>query len=153
MQYQELMTATLLLIDDNAIQAATRQAILKRAGYNVISALSPESALDQIREDRFDGQIDLIITDHLMPGMTGSEFVTNLRGFAPEIPVLVISGLAEAEEEYRSLSVEFHLKPCPPDNLLGCVERLLRARRSATIEPHTNQLPFRRPVADVLQKS
>ena len=41
------MSATILLIDDNAVQAATRQTILKRAGYFVIAVLSPERALER----------------------------------------------------------------------------------------------------------
>ena len=119
------MPATLLLIDDNAVQAATRQAILKRAGYFVIAVLSPERALEQLRMNEYPGDIDLIITDHVMPGMNGSEFVTKLREFAPAVPVLVISGMAEAEEEYAGLGTDFRLKPLLPDNLLASVHRLV----------------------------
>jgi CheY-like chemotaxis protein len=119
------MPATLLLIDDNAVQAATRQTILKRAGYFVIAALSPERALEQFRSQELATPIDLIITDHLMPGMTGSQFATEVRHISPEIPILVISGLAEAEEEYSDLKVQFRLKPLLPDDLLSCVHQLL----------------------------
>jgi CheY-like chemotaxis protein len=126
------MPATLLLIDDNAIQAATRQTILKRAGYFVIAVLSPERALDQFRNNEYPTTVDLIITDHIMPGMNGSEFVTKLRDFAPDIPVLVISGMAEAEDEYENLGVHFRLKPLLPDNLLASVHRLVESKSSAT---------------------
>src|ERR1700750_1962321 len=85
------MTANLLLIDDNAVQAATRQTILKRAGYFVIAVLNPERALEQFRNNEFPAPIDLIITDHIMPGMNGAEFIKEVRGFAPTVPVLVIS--------------------------------------------------------------
>jgi CheY-like chemotaxis protein len=119
------MPASLLLIDDNAVQAATRQTILKRAGYFVIAVLSPERALEQFRNNEYPATIDLILTDHNMPGMTGSEFVTHLRAFAPEIPVLVISGMAEAEDEYANLGVNFRLKPLLPDDLLATVHTLL----------------------------
>jgi CheY-like chemotaxis protein len=119
------MPATLLIIDDNAVQAATRQTILKRAGYFVIAALSPERALEQFRSHELAAPIDLIITDHLMPGMTGSRFATEIRNISPEIPILVISGLAEAEEEYAALNVQFRLKPLLPDDLLSCVHSLL----------------------------
>jgi CheY-like chemotaxis protein len=122
---QETMSATILLIDDNAVQAATRQTILKRAGYNVIAALSPTRALEQFRRNEFPINIDLILTDHIMPGMNGSEFITKLREFEPGIPVLVISGMAEAEEEYRGLNVHFRLKPLLPDNLLSSVHNLI----------------------------
>jgi CheY-like chemotaxis protein len=125
------MPSTLLLIDDNAVQAATRQTILKRAGYFVIAALNPERALEQFRSQELAAPIDLIITDHLMPGMTGSQFTAEVRKVSGEIPVLVISGLAEAEEEYTHLNVHFRLKPLMPDDLLASVRQLLTAATPA----------------------
>ena len=127
------MPYTLLLIDDNAIQAATRQTILKRAGYFVFAVLSPERALEQLRNNDYPDTIDLVITDHIMPGMNGAEFVTRLREFAPDLPVLVISGLAEAEDEYASLDVNFRMKPLLPENLLSTVHFLIEAHTSASI--------------------
>ena len=115
----------ILLIDDNAVQAATRQAILKRFGYFVIAALSPERALEQFRNDELPAPVELVITDHIMPGMTGSQFVHELRKFAPHVAVLVISGLVDAEEEYKNLHVEFRLKPVLPETLLSTVRRLV----------------------------
>jgi len=117
-------TITVLLIDDNPIQAATRQTILKRAGYFVIPVLNPERALEQFRQNDFPSEVDLVITDHVMPAMTGSEFVRKLREFKPDLPVLVISGMEEAEQEYEGLNVLFRLKPLLPDNLLASVDRL-----------------------------
>ena len=122
---KERMPATILLIDDNAVQAATRQTILKRAGYFVIAVLNPERALEQFRSNEFPAPIDLILTDHVMPGMNGTEFVREVRQFAPTVPVLVISGLAEAEDEYAGLNIHFRLKPLLPDNLLASVHRLV----------------------------
>jgi DNA-binding NtrC family response regulator len=119
------MTANLLLIDDNAVQAATRQTILKRAGYFVIAALNPSRALEQFQSGEFPAEINLVITDHLMPGMSGSEFVRALRKTHPKLPVLVISGLEEAEQEYNGLDVTFRMKPLLPDKLLATVGRLV----------------------------
>jgi DNA-binding response OmpR family regulator len=113
------MPKTILLIDDNAVQAATRQAILKRAGYFVIAVLSPDRALEQFRSHDFPAKIDLIITDHIMPRMNGAEFVRELRTFDSQVPILVISGLDEAEAEYEGLNTHFRLKPLLPDNLLA----------------------------------
>jgi len=124
------MTPALLLIDDNAVQAATRQTILKRAGYFVIAALNPLRALDQFQRNEFQEEISLVITDHFMPGMTGSEFVRALRGTHPAIPVMVISGMEEAEEEYIGMNVSFRLKPLLPDDLLSSVHHLLTAANS-----------------------
>lgn len=116
---------TILLIDDNAIQAATRQTILKRVGYFVIAVLSPQRALEQMRAGEFAADISLVITDHVMPGMNGAAFVQALRETHPTLPVLVISGLMEAEAEYADLNIVFRLKPLVPDSLLATVHSML----------------------------
>jgi len=123
------MPATLLLIDDNAVQAATRQTILKRAGYFVIAALNPSRALEQIQGGEFPAEIGLVITDHVMPGMNGADFVRALRKTNSTVPVLVISGLAEAEDEYTGLNVTFRMKPLLPDHLLATVHGLVQTGR------------------------
>jgi DNA-binding NtrC family response regulator len=120
------MAATLLLIDDNAVQAATRQTILKRAGYFVIAALNPIRALEQFQSGDFPDEIRLVITDHLMPGLNGADFVRALRKTHPTLPVMVISGLEEAEQEYDDLQVTFRMKPLLPDQLLATVHRLVQ---------------------------
>ncbi len=118
-------TPAILLIDDNAIQAATRQTILRRAGYHVIAGLNPCRALEQFRQDEFPVAIQLVITDHLMPDMSGATFVTELRKLRPEMPVLVISGLEEAECQYTGMDVTFRVKPLMPDHLLITVQQLI----------------------------
>lgn len=117
----------ILLVDDNAVQAATRQTILKRAGYSVVAALNPKWALEHIRSGQSAIAISLVITDHFMPGMSGVEFVKALRQTHPALPVLVISGLDEAESEYAGLDVSFRLKPLLPDHLLASVHCLTHA--------------------------
>src|ERR1700678_2447390 len=86
-----------LLIDDNAIQAATRQAILRRAGMFAIAALNPRRALEQFERNEFPARIGVVVTDHIMPEMSGVAFVRELRKAHPTLPVLVISGLEEAQ--------------------------------------------------------
>ena len=61
-QSSSRMTANLLLIDDNAVQAATRQTILRRAGYFVIAALNPARVLEQIQSGDLPEEIGLVIT-------------------------------------------------------------------------------------------
>jgi CheY-like chemotaxis protein len=124
-QSMSRISANLLLIDDNAVQAATRQTILRRAGYFVIAALNPARALEQFQSGEYPEDIGLVITDHLMPGMSGSEFVRALRKTHPQLPVLVISGLEEAELQYADLDVTFRMKPLLPDQLLETVKALV----------------------------
>ena len=124
------LNAAILLIDDNAVQAAARQTILKRAGYNVIPVLNPVRALHQFQANEFPSDICLVITDHLMPGMSGSDFVRELRKTHLQLPVLVISGLEEAEDLYEDLDVHFRLKPLMPEHLLASVSDLINADRA-----------------------
>ncbi|MBS1821195.1 MAG: response regulator [Acidobacteria bacterium] len=116
---------TILLVDDNAVQAAIRQAILRRSGYFVITALNPMRALEQLRNGDFPAEVQLVVTDHIMPGMSGKEFVQHIRQFHPLLPILVISGMEEAVDEYTGLNVEFRVKPLPPERLLECVHELV----------------------------
>jgi CheY-like chemotaxis protein len=116
---------TVLLIDDNAIQAATRQAILKRAGYFVIAALNTARVLEQFRHDEFPVPIGVVITDHVMPRMSGAEFVRELRKTHPALPVMVISGEENAELEYAGMNVRFLVKPLLPELLLSNLRELL----------------------------
>jgi DNA-binding response OmpR family regulator len=120
-----VQTPAILLLDDNAIQAATRQTILRRSGYFAIAALNPKRALEQFQNDEFPAAIRAVITDHIMPGMNGSDFVRELRKTHADLPVMVISGLEEAQVEYSGLNVEFLLKPLPPDTLLARLRDLL----------------------------
>lgn len=120
------MIPAVLLVDDNAVQAAIRQTVLRRAGYFVIAALNPRRALEQFQNNEFPEEIGLIITDHIMPEMTGADFVRELRRQNDDVPIMVISGLEEAEEEYEGLDVLFRLKPLMPEMLLACVHELLQ---------------------------
>lgn len=114
-----------LLIDDNAVQAAIRQTVLRRAGYFVIAALDPVRALGQFLHNEFPVRIDVVVTDHIMPGMTGAEFVRELRKTHPDLPVMVISGMEEAEVEYAGMNARFLLKPLSPDVMLANLRDLL----------------------------
>lgn len=120
------MSFDILLVDDNAIQAATRKAILAREGRKVLVAEDGERALGLLGEEAGQPAVRLVLTDHLMPGMNGPEFVRRLRERYPEVPVLVLSGLAEAEDAYEGLDVMFRMKPLPPRELLELVRRLLK---------------------------
>ncbi|HLJ77249.1 MAG TPA: response regulator [Acidobacteriaceae bacterium] len=126
------MTADILLVDDNTIQAATRKVILSRTGRNVAIASDGEQALQMLEEIGTDCPVSLVITDHLMPGMNGPEFVARLREQYPKMPVMVLSGLVDAEEEYVDLDVIFRVKPLPPEEMLDLVRELMARRIAKT---------------------
>jgi CheY-like chemotaxis protein len=127
------MSVRILLVDDNDIQSATRQAILEGAGREVCMAQQGQQALELLSESGTASPLGLVITDHLMPVMSGPEFVTELRQRGYTLPVIVLSGFPDAESAYQGLNVVFRLKPFDPDSLIRLVQDLLGEcmRRSA----------------------
>ncbi len=118
------MTLRILLVDDNLIQSAIRRAILEVSGGEVCIALEGQQALEFLSEAAAANPIGLIVTDHLMPVMGGPEFVAELRRRGFTLPVIVLSGLPDAESSYEGLDVVFRLKPFDPDSLIRLVQEL-----------------------------
>jgi PAS domain S-box-containing protein len=83
---------TALLVDDEDIVRASTADMLSDLGYAVVETASAEEALGLIEGGLVP---DVVITDHLMPGMTGTDLAHVLKGRRPGIPVLIISGYAE----------------------------------------------------------
>ncbi|WP_300972923.1 PAS domain-containing protein [Sphingomonas sp. LHG3406-1] len=85
---------TALLVDDEEYVRLSTADMLSDLGYQVIEAASAEEALGMIENG---AHPDLVITDHLMPGMTGTDLARALRRRRPDLPVLVVSGYAEVD--------------------------------------------------------
>jgi CheY-like chemotaxis protein len=119
------MPPTILLVDDNAIQAAARRSVLLKSGNAVSLASGAANALEMLDDATLLDSIGLVITDHQMPGMNGPEFVERLRERLPAVPVIVLSGYMDVEPEYEGLNVVFRTKPVPPDKLIALASSLL----------------------------
>lgn len=102
------------------MQLRAREAVLRNAGFTTHIATTQEGALALLRSEAAQ-RLGAIITDHIMPGSSGADFVRAMRAAKPGIPVIVITGLAEAESEYRGAGVIFRQKPCPPEELIALV--------------------------------
>jgi PAS domain S-box-containing protein len=81
-----------LLVEDEELVRASTADMLTQLGYEVVEASSAEQALKLVREGLAP---DLMVTDHLMPGMTGAELARALKALRPGIRVLIVSGYAE----------------------------------------------------------
>jgi DNA-binding response OmpR family regulator len=120
-----------LLLDDNIAQLTVRELVLRKAEIESHVATKGASALALLRSEAGQAKVGVVITDHLMPDMDGVEFVRQLRTFNPDVPVIVISGLADADTEYAGLNVIFRVKPCDPEDLIALVKTALQCRASA----------------------
>jgi DNA-binding response OmpR family regulator len=112
-----------LLVDDNPVQLSVREAVLRKAGFQVSIATTAESALATLRT--LGDRIGVIVTDHLMPGRGGPELVRRIRAENDWIAVIVLSGLPDANSEYEGLEVVFRVKPLPPPELIELVRSSL----------------------------
>lgn len=82
---------TILCVDDEDVPRTLRKLILERQGYKVLVAASGKEALALLEKDA----IDLVLSDQMMPGMTGTELTKSIKATRPAMPVILISGVNE----------------------------------------------------------
>ncbi|MBC7507011.1 MAG: PAS domain-containing protein [Sandarakinorhabdus sp.] len=83
-----------LLVDDEELIRMSTADMLTDMGFEVCEAGSAEEALALLDQDM---KIDLIITDHLMPGMSGAQLAYEVRARNPALPILIVSGYADVD--------------------------------------------------------
>ncbi|MGH9516166.1 MAG: response regulator [Terriglobales bacterium] len=83
--------AVILCVDDEQNPLTLRKLVLQKAGYEVLTANSGKEALELVTSRK----VDLVLSDHLMPGMHGTELAQQLKAKHPKLPVILISGVNE----------------------------------------------------------
>src|ERR1700692_2606857 len=86
---------TILCVDDEETPRVLRKLILQKQGYQVVTAASGAEALELL--DR--ANINLVLSDQMMPGMTGTELTKSVKAMRPTMPVILISGVNEIRED------------------------------------------------------
>jgi CheY-like chemotaxis protein len=91
----------ILCVDDEENQLAVRKLVLESKGYAVLTAASGQQALGLLSQH----QVDLVLSDHLMPGLTGTELARQIKAQKPQLPVILISAVNEipADAAYADL--------------------------------------------------
>jgi PAS domain S-box-containing protein len=119
---------TVLVVEDEDGVRTFVCGILKSAGYSVLGASRPDEALRLCQQ--FDGGIQLLITDVVMPQMNGRELAERLKTMRPETRVLYMSGYTDAAIMHHGVlepAVAFLQKPFTPDALARKVREVLDA--------------------------
>ena len=80
---------SILCVDDDTIPRTLRVLVLQKQGYRVIPAASGMEALEALANDSF----NLVLTDQMMPGMTGTELTKRVKAENPRMPVIIVSGV------------------------------------------------------------
>jgi len=122
----------ILLVDDNPLRAAMRQSLLEGGGPAVVRALDAGEALCMVESADFAQGLALVITGHVMTGISGPEFVAEFRSRMPEVPVLVLNGGPELEKEYQGIVGVYFSQTKSPDELRALVNRLVNVGQRQT---------------------
>ena len=119
-------TETVLVAEDEAPVRAVARQTLERYGYRVLEAPSAEAALDVAQ--RYSGPIHLLLTDVIMPGLSGRDLAVRLATLRPETRVIYMSGYTDdAITRHGVLEPGFVFvqKPFTPDRLARAVREVL----------------------------
>jgi signal transduction histidine kinase len=121
-------TETILLVEDEQMVLKLARQILATQGYRVLEAKNGEAALRMCAHDQ--GPIDLLLTDVIMPEMSGPELAERLHRLRPELRVLFMSGYTDDAIVHHGVLEEganFIQKPFAPDVLARKVRQILKS--------------------------
>ena len=124
---EETPTATLLIVEDEDALRSLMVKACRDAGYHVLEGRGGEEAMALIASHS--GKIDLLVTDVIMPGISGRTLADQVAERRPETRILFCSGYAENAVVHHGVlapDVEFLQKPFTPDALLRRIRSVLR---------------------------
>jgi DNA-binding NtrC family response regulator len=112
----------ILLVDDNHVSREAFAKLLRLHGHEVMEAVDAKDALNVLDNMHF----EVVITDFVMPNISGFQLIAQIRDKWPHTPILLVSGYLSPEVgEIISDGVEFIAKPVEVSVLLEAIERLV----------------------------
>ena len=109
----------ILVVDDHEMLCHLSCDILRREGYEAVPATSAAEALEAFQKQDF----DLVVTDFVMPGMSGIELACAINDRKPKFPIIVISGYEPVECEHVKLWLpKEYLFPNLLEKIRACLE-------------------------------
>ncbi len=121
------MQRTVLVVDDERTMLMFAKVALEGAGYRVLTADSGEEAVPMLR----DPDLDVVLSDLKMPGMSGEELLGRCRTECPDVPVIVATAygsIRSAIDCIRSGASDYLTKPFEPEELEFAVQSAVRLR-------------------------
>lgn len=123
---------TLMIVDDEPALVELAEELLAELGYEPIGYTDPKAALEALRSEP--ERYDALLTDEVMPALTGTQLTEALRSFAPQLPVLLISGYGGPQLAARAAAVgvtRVLAKPLQRGELAQVLDQLLSAAPAA----------------------
>ncbi len=131
-------TESILFVDDEEVVLRFGEALLPRLGYQVTFCTNGLDALKEFKKKP--SRFDLVITDHMMPKMTGAALAEALHVIRPDIPIILFTGFSDqyTEKEMRAIGIqEVVLKPVIGADLAGKIRHVLdhRVKGAKRVKP------------------
>jgi two-component system response regulator HydG len=120
--------ATILYVDDEPAVGLLLAHMIEQAGHHPVGAASVHEALQVLARER----VDLVISDHQMPGLTGLDLLELMRGENYDIPLIILTGFASIEQAVAAIkagAVDYITKPVDSRQLEIAVEQALKVQR------------------------
>ncbi len=123
-------TQTVVVVDDEEIVLTSIYSLLKlEASYNVVTFTSALTALEYVKNE----DIDLVISDYLMPEMDGVSFLARVREMRPEVPRIILTGYADKENAIKAINevglFQYIEKPWDNDDLMIIIRNGLEKKK------------------------
>ncbi len=118
---------TILVVDDEPLLAELAEELLAGLGYEAFGLSSSVQALEEFKRDP--SRFDLVLTDEVMPGMTGTALARELRRIRPDLPVVLVSGYGGPQLEARAAEAGIRIVATKPLTRAELARSLARAWR------------------------
>ncbi len=121
----------ILLVDDEEAIVRVIKRMLEQLGYEVVTRMNGLEALDMFRSQPH--QIDLVITDQTMPGMTGENLAKEIIATGSDIPIILCTGFSEQIDENRAMEMgisAFVMKPAEMFEIAKTIRKVLGEKKS-----------------------
>jgi len=128
---------TILCVDDNEQALSVRKFMLETRGYRVLTAHTAAEALELFAA----GNVDLVLSDLIMPQMDGNELVRRMKSMAPEVPTIILSGSVKNFERASSADAFLPKGACTPLEVLEPIRLMIaRKRGPRKAQPHEQEV-------------
>jgi two-component system, OmpR family, response regulator CpxR len=128
---------TILCVDDNEQALSVRKFMLETRGYRVLSAHTAADALEIFAA----GNVDLVLSDLIMPQMDGNELVRRMKTMAPEVPAIILSGSVKNFERASSADAFLPKGACTPLEVLERIRVMIARKRGPRKVLHREHEP------------
>ncbi|HLI64225.1 MAG TPA: response regulator [Terriglobales bacterium] len=123
---------TILCVDDNEHSLSIRKVLLETRGYRVLTCSDPECAIEAMKQ----GGIDLVLSDLMMPKLSGAKLIDRLKAISPETPAVLFSGCVTHCNEEHVADVFLPKGEFAPVELLERIRVLLIRKRGPKRHQH-----------------